>query len=50
MVAVEWFDQLEEIFRVTSSGNQDKVELATYRLRGEASKWWKRHREHMEAT
>ena len=37
MVAEEWLDQLEEIFRVTRSGNRDKVELATYRLRGEAS-------------
>jgi N-glycosylase/DNA lyase len=50
MVAEEWLDQLEEIFRVTRSGDQDKVDLATYRLRGEASQWWKRHREHMEAT
>jgi hypothetical protein len=37
MVAKEWLDQLEEIFRVTRSGDQEKVELATYRLRGEAS-------------
>jgi hypothetical protein len=26
------------------------VELATYRLRGEPSQCWKRHREYMEAT
>ena len=35
---------------MTRSSDQDKVELASYRLRGEASQWWKRHREHMEAT
>jgi hypothetical protein len=46
MVVEEWFDQLEEIFRVTKSGDHDKVELAPYRLRGEASQWWKRHRTH----
>jgi hypothetical protein len=26
------------------------VDLATYRLRGEAAQWWKQCREHMEAT
>jgi hypothetical protein len=50
MVAQEWLDQLEEVFRVTRYSDQDKVELAIYRFRGEASQWWKRHREHMEAT
>jgi hypothetical protein len=50
MVAEEWLAQLEEIFRVTRSGDRDKVGLAMYRLRGEASRWCKRHREHMEAT
>ena len=50
MIAEEWLDQLEEIFRITRSADQDKVELATYRLRGEAAQWWKRYRDHMEAT
>ena len=50
MIAEEWLDQLEEIFRITRSADQDRVELATYRLRGETTHWWKRYREHMEAT
>jgi hypothetical protein len=50
MVAEEWLDQLEVIFRVIRSFDQEKVDLATYRLKGEASQWWERHREHMEAT
>ena len=37
MIAEEWLDQLEEIFRITRSADQDKVELATYRLKGEAT-------------
>ena len=37
MIAEEWLDQLEEIFRVTRSADQEKVELATYRLRREAA-------------
>jgi hypothetical protein len=41
---------LEEIFRITRSADQDKVELATYRLRGEVALWCKRYRDHMEAT
>jgi hypothetical protein len=39
MVAEKWLAQLEEIFRVTRSGDRYKVELAMYRLRGEASRW-----------
>ena len=50
MIAEECLDQLEEIFRITRSADQDKVEFATYRLRREAAQWWKRYREHMEAT
>ena len=50
MIAEEWLDHLEEIFKITRSADQDKVELATYRLRGEAAQWWKQYREHMEAT
>ena len=41
---------MEEIFRITRSADHDKVELATYKLRGEAAQWWKQYREHMEAT
>ena len=37
MVAEEWLDQLKEIFRITRSADQDQVELANYRLRGEAA-------------
>ena len=37
MMAKEWLDQLEEIFRIIRYAYQDKVELATYRLRGEAA-------------
>ena len=50
MVAEVWLDLVEDIFRVTRFGDQDKVEFSTYRLRGEASQWWKRYRKHMEAT
>jgi hypothetical protein len=37
MIVEEWLDQLEEIFRITRSADQDKVELATYKLSGEAA-------------
>ena len=50
MIAEEWLDQLEEIFRITRSADRDKVELATYRLIGESTQWWKRYRVVMEAT
>ena len=50
MIAEEWLDQLKEMFRIIRSTDEGRVELATYRLRGEATQWWKRYREHMEAT
>ena len=50
MIAEEWLDQLEEIFRISRSVDQDKVELATYRRKGEAAQWSKRYREHMVVT
>ena len=50
MVADEWLDQFDDIFWIMRSPDQDKVDLATYRFRGEASQWWKRYRENMEAN
>jgi len=43
-VMLEWVDQVESLFTVHETPEQKKVEIATFYLRKEASKWWRQVR------
>jgi len=43
-VMLEWVDKVESLFTVHETPEQKKVEIATFYLRKEASKWWRQVR------
>ncbi|XP_026383478.1 uncharacterized protein LOC113278977 [Papaver somniferum] len=40
LVAEDWIDKIEKIFTLLDVNDEDKLNLAVYKLEGEATRWW----------
>ncbi|XP_026458737.1 uncharacterized protein LOC113359288 [Papaver somniferum] len=40
LVAEDWIDKIEKIFTLLGVNDEDKLDLAVFKLEGEATRWW----------